>query len=355
LRFWHKGGPAIDTGKGKSGGGYGGPARRRRLPSSRLAALLLCAGIAEIGVGVCELAHAEPAVGKLVAPPATSGEKIALALPGKPPVTLHYTEEGSGPPLLLLHGLGESSFTWHDVVPALSTRHRVIAVDLKGFGRSEKPDDNAYSADDQAALVASFIVARSLETITLVGHSFGGTVALRTALVESMRRTNRIARIVVVAAPALPRSTARHLDLVKTPVIPDALAAGLAPETLARLLLSEAMGGEAAVTDADVEGYAAPYRDEAALRAFFATARAIVSETDAAAVAKRYKAIDIPVLAVWCRKDPIVPLKAGRKLAAALPRAKLSILEGCHHLPQHERPKELVQLIEKFAGSPRTP
>jgi pimeloyl-ACP methyl ester carboxylesterase len=112
------------------------------------------------------------------------------------------------------------------------------------------------------------------------------------------------------------------------------------------------MGGDAKITDADVEGYAAPYRDTAALRAFFATARAIVSETDRAAVAKRYKAIDVPVLAIWCRKDPIVPLKAGRKLVAAIPRAKLAIMEECHHLPQHERPEDLIRLINKFADAP---
>jgi len=332
----------------------GGMTRHFRRPYAAAWLAAVCIGIG-LAWSLCGPASAEPSVGKPVAPPETSGERIALMLQDRPPVTLHYEEEGSGAPLLLLHGLGESSFTWHDVVPALTARFRVIALDLKGFGRSEKPDDNAYSADDQAALVASFIVSRGLENVTLVGHSFGGTVALRTALVESLRGTSRIARIVVVGAPALPQSTARYLDLVKTPVIPDTLAAGLAPETLARLLLSEAMGGDAKVDDADVEGYAAPYRDAAALRAFFATARAIVSETDAAAVTKRYKAIDAPVLAVWCRKDPIVPLKAGRRLVAVLPRAKLSILEGCHHLPQHERPKELIRLIQKFADGPRRP
>ncbi|WP_439541290.1 alpha/beta fold hydrolase [Hyphomicrobium sp.] len=307
-------------------------------------------------MSLCDPAAAATAVGKPLEPaPNTSGERIALTLKDGQPVTLHFEEQGSGPPLVLLHGLGESSFTWHDIVPALAARFRVIALDLKGFGRSDKPDDDAYGADDQAALVASFIVARGLENVTLIGHSFGGTVALRTALVESLRASGRIARIIVIGAPALPQSTARYLDLVKTPVIPDTLAAGLAPETLARLLLSEAMGGDAKVTDADVEGYAAPYRETAALRAFFATARAIVTETDRAAVAKRYKAIDVPVLAVWCRKDPIVPLKAGRKLVAALPRAKLSVLEGCHHLPQHERPQELIRLIQKFADAPRAP
>lgn len=325
-------------------------------PWSRAArALAMVAAISAAGPSGAEAAPAAGVETPSRIDAASPGQKIAITLPDRPPVTLYYEEHGSGPPLVLLHGLGESTFTWHDVAPALAEHHRVIALDLKGFGKSDKPDDTAYTADDQAALVAGFVAARDLVNVTLVGHSFGGTVALRTALANGMQGTGRIARIAVIGAPAIPRSTARYLDLVKTPVIPDSIAAGLAPETLARLLLSEAMGGNAKVDDDDVEGYAAPYRDAAALRAFFATARAIVAEKDASAIMRSYKSIDMPVLVVWCRKDPIVPLKSGRKLAAAVPRAKLAIVEGCHHLPQHERPAELTRLLQTFVHAAPVP
>jgi pimeloyl-ACP methyl ester carboxylesterase len=281
------------------------------------------------------------------AAPEGPGNRIALAMPGHAPVTLYYEEQGSGPPLLLLHGLGESLFTWHEILPALAARHRVIALDLKGFGRSDKPDDGAYSADDQAALVARFIVERNLRDLALVGHSFGGTVALRTALVESIARTRRIRRIAVISAPALPAATARYLDLVLAPLVPDTVAAVVPPEPLARFLLKEAMGGRVP-SEEIVKGYAEPYRDHDATRAFLATARSIVNETDTAAISKRYKALALPALVVWCRKDPIVPLRSGRKLAAAIPRARLAIIDGCHHLPQHERPKQLVDTLRKF-------
>ena len=280
-------------------------------------------------------------------PPPERGSRIALAAPGHEPVSLYYEEQGAGPPLLLLHGLGESIFTWHEILPALAARHRVIALDLKGFGRSEKPFDGAYSADDHAALVARFIVARGLSGVTLVGHSFGGTVALRTALAEGIAGTGRVRRVAVIGAPALPHATARHLDLVLTPVIPDTVAALLPPDAVARLLLREAMGGRTP-PERLVEGYAAPYHDPGAMRAFLATARAIVGERDAEEVAARYRRLKQPVLVVWCRKDPIVPLRSGRRLAAALPRARLAVIEGCHHLPQHERPRQLVRTLAPF-------
>lgn len=281
--------------------------------------------------------------------PESSGSRVTLTIIGQPPITLYYEEVGAGPPLLLLHGLGESTFTWHDILPALAARNRVIALDLKGFGRSDKPDDGAYSADDQAVLVARFILERRLSDLTVVGHSFGGTVALRTALVESIAGKGRIRRIVAIGAPALPRAAARRLDLVMTPLVPDAVAAVVPAETAARFLLKEAMGGRAP-SEENVKGYAEPYEDRDAMRAFFATARSIINEQDADAIKARYRAIKQPVLLVWCRKDPIVPLRSGRQLAAALPHARLSILEGCHHLPQHERPKQLLKALTGVLG-----
>lgn len=275
------------------------------------------------------------------------GSRIVIKLPERPPVTLYYEEQGDGPPLLLLHGLGESIFTWREILPALAARHRVIALDLKGFGNSDKPDDGAYSADDQAALVARFIIERGLENLTVVGHSFGGTVALRTALADGIQGTARIKRIAVISAPALPQTTSRELDLVMTPLVPDTVAVVLPPESTARFLLREAMGGRTP-SDTIVKGYATPYRDLDATKAFLATARSIINERDTAAITKRYKAIRKPVLVVWCRKDPIVPLRSGRRLAAALPDARLAILDGCHHLPQHERPERLLKALAPF-------
>jgi pimeloyl-ACP methyl ester carboxylesterase len=288
-----------------------------------------------------------PALTLAPAAPVEPGRRVVVTVPGKPPVSLYVEEHGAGEPILLLHGLGESSYTWHEIAPGLAARHRVLALDLKGFGRSEKPDDDAYGADDQAALVARFILDAGLDRVTLIGHSFGGTVALRTALADGIAGTGRVRRIAVIAAPALPRTAARRFDLVNLPLIPDALAAALPADTMVRLLLREAMGGRTA-SEADVEGYAAPYREEGAMRAFFATARAIVAETDVRAAARRYRALKQPVLAVWCRKDPIVPLRAGRDLVAVLPSARLAVLDGCHHLPQHERPKQLLRTLAAF-------
>ncbi|MBE3110073.1 MAG: alpha/beta fold hydrolase, partial [Acidobacteria bacterium] len=98
--------------------------------------------------------------------------------PPEEPVRLFVEEKGEGKPVLLIHGFGASTFTWRGVAPELAQDNHVIAVDLKGFGQSDKPLDERYAASDQAALLAQLIEARDLRDLTLVGHSYGGGIAL---------------------------------------------------------------------------------------------------------------------------------------------------------------------------------
>ncbi len=273
-------------------------------------------------------------------------QRTEIVRPDAAPLVLYSEEAGQGSPVVLIHGFGESIFTWRKIMPALAQRHRVIALDLKGFGRSDKPLDMAYSADDQAAIVARFLEVRRLSGASLVGHSFGGTVALRTALVPEVKAKGRVARLAVISAPALPSSVASDLNLAALPGLPEAVTLPLPPKTMARLLLSEARGG-GDVSDEDIEGYAAPYYELPAKHAFVVTARSILSE-DGGEIAERYKGIRQRTLVVWCRGDTIVPLRSGRRLARALPNARLVVLERCHHLPQDERPGALLSVLAPF-------
>jgi pimeloyl-ACP methyl ester carboxylesterase len=88
----------------------------------------------------------------------------------------------------------------------------------------------------------------------------------------------------------------------------------------------------------------------AAKHAFLVTARSIVAETGDE-ISARYRTISQPTLVIWCRKDQVVPLRAGKRLRRTLPNARIAVLESCHHLPQDERPAALVELIRGFAGN----
>jgi pimeloyl-ACP methyl ester carboxylesterase len=272
--------------------------------------------------------------------------RIALAAPGLPPTVLYAEEAGQGPPLVLLHGLGASIFTWRHIVPALSRNHRVIRIDMRGFGRSAKPFDEHYSAADQAALIAAFIRKRNLEGVTLIGHSFGGTVALRTVL-ALRREPGRIARLVVIDAPALQQDYGDAAELLRVPGLPYVAMTIAPPELVSRLLLNVVSAPGRRVPERDVRGYAAPYYDLGSRHAFIATAQSIL-DANTRRMGARYAAIGQPTLLIWCRRDRIVPLATGRRLKRRLHNARLEILRGCNHLPQDEVPNALLGKLGHF-------
>ena len=114
-------------------------------------------------------------------------------------VQIYSRETGSGPPLLLLHGLGANLHTWRLLVRPLSRHFRVIMIDLKGCGRSAKPANSWYSLDDHGEIVASFIKTRELKDVTLIGNSMGGGVALAMALTPDPARRQQISGLVLIS------------------------------------------------------------------------------------------------------------------------------------------------------------
>jgi pimeloyl-ACP methyl ester carboxylesterase len=271
--------------------------------------------------------------------------RIEITAPGQAPVSLYAEEAGNGPPLLLLHGLGASTFTWRHIVPVLARDHHVIALDLKGFGRSDKPFDDHYSAADQAALVAAFIRKRDLTGVSVIGHSFGGTVALLTAL-EFKEEPERISRLVVIGAPALKQNFPGAAEIVNAPLVPY-LAMTIAPEFAARQLLRAVSAPRRKLLEADIIGYAAPYSSVGSSHAFVATTKAIL-DANTGRMSSRYPEIRQPTLFVWCRHDRVVPLATGSRLARLLPNARLDVLNHCNHLPQDEVPDSLVADLQAF-------
>jgi pimeloyl-ACP methyl ester carboxylesterase len=274
------------------------------------------------------------------------GYRIALEVPGRPTTALYAEELGDGPPLILLHGLGGSLFTWRHVVTALSRGHRVIALDMKGFGQSDKPFDEHYSAADQAALVSAFIRKRGLSAVTLVGHSFGGVVALRTAR-DFAREPGVIARLVVMDTPALQQDLSDGAWFFSVPGLPYMAMAVTPPDLMTRMMLRLVSAPGRVVPESDVRGYAAPFYDLGSRHAFIATGQSIV-DTNGPKMGLAYRGIAQPTLIVWCRRDRIVPVATGRRLARVLPNARLAILNKCNHLPQDEVPAALLSTLLPF-------
>jgi pimeloyl-ACP methyl ester carboxylesterase len=278
--------------------------------------------------------------------PAT-GYSLAVASRNGAPVNLHIEDTGRGPPLVLLHGLGASSYMWRLVTPALAATHRVIAIDLKGFGRSDKTFDLAYATEDQAALVIGVIRALALTNVTLVGHSFGGNIALMTVLMANGIDSRRISRLVLLNAPALPQPASSGVALLNKPILPYVMLNILPPQIPTALgLLSEATG-MGHITETDIRFYAAPLSDVAGRHALIQSARQI-APADADGIIRRYPRIQQPVLVVGCREDRTVPISTAVRMARILPRARLRVLEGCDHIPPEQTPGAVIDLLQRF-------
>jgi pimeloyl-ACP methyl ester carboxylesterase len=246
-----------------------------------------------------------------------------------------------------LHGYGASSFSWRTWVPALERRGRVLLVDLKGFGSAPQPNDGRYAPTDQAELVHRLLVERDARDVTLLGHSLGGGVALLTALRILDEGTDRLRRLVIVAGAAYRQRLPPFVSLAHHRRFSRALLRILGARFVARAVLRTCVYDATSVTHEQVEGYAAPLRRRDAARVLIDTALQIVpGELDA--LTARYGEIDVPALLLWGRQDPVVPLWTARRLADALPRSRLVLLDRCGHLPAEELPSASLRVLEAF-------
>ncbi len=267
--------------------------------------------------------------------------------PAEAPVKLFYQEEGKGPPLLLIHGFGASTYTWRYVAPELAQTHRVIAVDLKGFGQSDKPFDERYSVFDQAELLAQLIVDKDLRDLTLVGHSFGGGIALLLALEANQRLEGRITRLVLLDSIAYPQNIPVFFRLLDMPLVSQLGVRMVPPSVQTRVALKIAYLDDSKIDPDEVEIYAAPLKTAAGKHAIIHSARQIIPK-GLAEIAERYGTIELPTLILWCDHDRIVPLDVGLKLRRTLPYSPLRLIEDCGHMPQEEQPASTLKLLKGF-------
>lgn len=261
-------------------------------------------------------------------------------------IGLFAEEFGQGPPIVLLHGLGGSTYVWRFVMPALARTNRVIAIDLKGFGRSDKPFDDAYGTVDHARLVLAFLKQRRLTNVTLVGHSFGGLVALLVTMSAERSAPQLVRRLVLFNTPAFPQAPSQAVALLQKPVLPYVVLTIVPPEVQAAIaLFTEAIGMDH-ITSKDVKFYAAPLREAGGRHALIETAR-LLQPANSEAIIARYPTLRTRTTIVACRDDQTIPLSTATRLARLLPRTRLEVIDGCDHIPPEQTPDKVVEAIRR--------
>lgn len=239
--------------------------------------------------------------------------------------------------LFLIHGFGESLFTWRAMVDPLAARYRVVAIDLPGFGGSGKPD-LPYVVDSMTARLSGFLDRWIEGPVIVVGHSMGGQLAASLAL----SRPDRIAAAVLIAPAGFGLGLAGIADTI-SPEKATAIGWYLASRAMLLPEHDEEWLGEpdsaaaySLMTD--------PHYRRAAAR--------ILNDFDFRSLRTRFADVQQPVLLIWGTLDPVIPYLLADSIRSLLHCGRLAPLSGALHRPQVETPDTVTSLVLNFSRQP---
>jgi len=254
-------------------------------------------------------------------------------------------EAGEGSAVLAIHGLGGTKGSFLPTVAALSDRFRVIAVDLPGFGDSDKPIGVAYDAGFFASACIDLLDALELDRVHVIGNSLGGRVALELGL-RQPARVQRLALLACSLAWRRPRPWAPLVRLTRPELGLVQLAPRSVVDGIVRRLIPGANDGWAA---AGVDEFLRAYLTPSGRAAFYAASRHIYLDEPHGSDGfwTRLVGLEPDALFIWGREDKLVPIGFKRHVADALPQAQHLELD-CGHVPQIERPRPTNEAIAAF-------
>jgi pimeloyl-ACP methyl ester carboxylesterase len=259
-----------------------------------------------------------------------------------------YRMEGSGPVLLLLHGIAGSSRTWRDVIPRLTDRFTVLAPDLTGHGQSEKPVGD-YSLGAFASGIRDLLEVLGIDRATVIGQSFGGGVAMQFVY----QYPEQCERLVLVNSGGLGREVNWILRLMALPaseyVMPvlfpsfvrdwgDGLFRMINDRGIRLGRITEMWSAYASLAESDNR------------RAFARTIKSVIDPggQTVSAMDRLYLSSSMPTLIIWGDRDDIIPVSHAYAAHQAIPGSRLVVIEGVGHFPQIEAPEQFVDALVDF-------
>lgn len=287
-------------------------------------------------------------------PPTSEASPEAFARPGGRFVRadgtrtwIQETGPPDGPDVVFLHGFGGSTFSWRDTLgPVGAAGFHAVALDLRGFGLSDKSPDADYSHPAQARFVLAVMDELNLADAVIVGHSMGGNVAATMAL----DAPGRVRGLVLVDAATGPGATGGGpggpllgglMELPPAQRLAQVLLRTVAtPERVAEVLRSAYLDPGRVTTDVEA-GYLIPQR----LADWDLALIGIIRDGGGNALGERFPTITIPTLVIWGDQDPWVPRSAGEAIRDALPDARLAIIADSGHLPFEEQPRAFLAAL----------
>ncbi len=260
-----------------------------------------------------------------------------------------FVKAGTGPALLLLHGLGCDHTTWLPVLAALSRRYTVIAPDLLGHGRSAKPRAD-YSVGGYANGMRDLLTVLGVDKVTVVGHSFGGGVAMQFAY-QFPERTERLVLVapgglgpevtMAIRAVTMP-GFHQVMGLLTLPLVRQATTTSLRTLAASRVPLVRDLDEVAAIVES--------FRDPRARRAIRQVVSSVVDwRGQVVTMADRaYLTAAMPMCVVWGSDDAVIPVRQARRIAELAPGATVEVVQDAGHFPHKDHPQRFVRILDEF-------
>jgi len=271
-------------------------------------------------------------------------------------VTVHghrraFVKTGSGPVVLLLHGLGCDHTTWAPVIEKLATRYTVIAPDFLGHGESDKPRAD-YSLGGYANGMRDLLTLLGIDKVTVVGHSFGGGVAMQFAY----QFPERTERMVLVASGGLGREVTPAIRAVTLPGFHQAIGVVTMPgiRHLTKAALNQLARTTPAARDlAEVAGIIESWKDPRARRATRHLVRNVVDLRGQIVTMRdrAYLTEHMPMCVIWGTHDAVIPVRHAAVASEIAPTATVEVITNAGHFPHKDHPERFVKIINDFIRS----
>ncbi|HWR23643.1 MAG TPA: alpha/beta hydrolase [Feifaniaceae bacterium] len=281
-----------------------------------------------------------------------AGDYVPIVLPGFPDKSgaatpeetkIHYLEAGVGEPLLLLHTVGQSLYTWRNAFGALSEHYRVIAVDLLGHGYSGRPAQFDYAIAEQSDALRMFMDAKGIESAHIVGFSMGAMYALDFVV----KNPDRVGKVVLLSPGGVTPEMPLSVRMLQSPLF-GGIACRLYNRKTVEKLLSDCFFDLTNLTEEVLDSYYATVADPYSRKAV----QLSVLNFDEQEVEKALRSVSAPVLILWGGEDKWHNPNSSELYHAILENAQFSVVRNAGHLLHEEKAQRFVDAIMEYIPAP---
>ena len=281
-----------------------------------------------------------------------TGDYVSVTLPGFPDkagvatpeeTRIHYLEAGVGEPLLLIHSVGQSLYTWRNVFNALSEHYRVIAIDLIGHGYSGRPEQFDYTIAEQSEIIRQFMDAKGIESAHFAGFSMGAIYALDFIV----KHPERVGKAVLCSPSGITPEMPLSVRMLQSSLF-GGIASRLYSRRTVERMLNECVFDLTNISDEVIDGYFATIADSYSRKAI----QLSVLNFDETEVEKDLRAVRTEVLILWGAEDKWHPTAMSELYHAAIPDAKFGMIRNAGHLAHEEKAQRLIEAILEYIPAP---